>query len=48
MKAKGGGLATLGVIAQGVYGVIVFMSVATTLVAPPLLKWAYRDVSRRG
>lgn len=35
---------SLGVIAQGIYGTIVFMSVATTLVAPPLLKWAYRDV----
>ncbi|HKW96768.1 MAG TPA: cation:proton antiporter [Bryobacteraceae bacterium] len=33
---------SMGVIAQGVYGTIVFMSVATTLVAPPMLKWAYR------
>ena len=32
----------MGVIAQSIYGIIVFMSVATTLVAPPLLKWAYR------
>jgi len=35
----------IGVMAQGVYGVIVFMSVATTLIAPPLLKMAYRDVT---
>jgi len=37
----------MGVIAQGVYGTIVFMSVATTLVAPPLLKWAYRGARER-
>jgi Kef-type K+ transport system membrane component KefB len=37
----------MGVIAQGVYGTIVFMSVATTLVAPPLVKWAYRDSPKR-
>lgn len=37
----------MGVIAQAVYGTIVFMSVATTLVAPPLLKWAYRDAPKR-
>ena len=36
----------MGVIAQPVYGTIVFMSVATTLVAPPLLKWAYRGVTK--
>ncbi|MEK7404595.1 MAG: cation:proton antiporter [Acidobacteriota bacterium] len=36
----------MGVIAQHVYGVVVFMAVATTLVAPPLLKWAYRDARR--
>jgi len=35
-----------GVIAQNVYGVIVFMSVATTLAAPPLLKLAYKDLIR--
>jgi Kef-type K+ transport system membrane component KefB len=33
----------LGVIAHNVYGTIVFMSVATTLIAPPLLKLAFRD-----
>jgi Kef-type K+ transport system membrane component KefB len=39
---------SLGVIAQGIYGVVVFMSVATTLVAPPLLTWAYREMIRPG
>jgi Kef-type K+ transport system membrane component KefB len=32
---------TMGVISQNIYGVVVFMAVATTLVAPPLLKIAY-------
>jgi Kef-type K+ transport system membrane component KefB len=32
----------MGVMAASVYGIIVFMSVATTLVAPPLLKLAFR------
>jgi len=32
-------------MAQSVYGIIVFMSVATTLVAPPLLKAAFRNVA---
>lgn len=32
----------LGVMAKSVYGTIVFMSVATTLIAPPLLKLAFR------
>jgi Kef-type K+ transport system membrane component KefB len=35
---------TMGVIPKSIYGVVVFMSLATTIVAPPLLKWAYRDV----
>jgi len=34
----------MGVMERSIYGVIVFMSVATTLVAPPLLRWAYRGV----
>jgi Kef-type K+ transport system membrane component KefB len=34
----------MGVMSQGVYGIIVFMSVATTLIAPPLLKMAFRAV----
>ncbi len=32
-----------GVMAPGVYGIIVLMSVLTTLVAPPMLQWAYRE-----
>jgi hypothetical protein len=31
----------LGVIGHAVYGIIVFISVATTLIAPPLLKLAF-------
>ncbi|HJT89902.1 MAG TPA: cation:proton antiporter [Bryobacteraceae bacterium] len=34
----------MGVMAQNVYGIIVFMSVATTLLAPPLIKFAFRGV----
>jgi Kef-type K+ transport system membrane component KefB len=34
----------MGVMSQSVYGIVVFMSVATTLIAPPLLKIAYRDL----
>ena len=34
----------MGVMASSVYGIVVFMSVATTLVAPPLLKLAFRGV----
>ena len=37
-----------GMITQSVYGVVVFMSVATTLVAPPLLKIAYRTLIESG
>ena len=32
----------LHVIPDGVYGIIVLLSVATTLAAPPLLKWSFR------
>ena len=32
---------SLGVIGHSIYGIIVFMSVATTLIAPPLLKLAF-------
>jgi Kef-type K+ transport system membrane component KefB len=35
----------MGVMAANVYGVVVFMSVATTIAAPPLLRWAYRGVT---
>jgi Kef-type K+ transport system membrane component KefB len=34
----------MGVMSKSVYGIVVSMSVATTLVAPPLLRWAYRDL----
>ena len=33
-----------GIIRQNIYGIVVFMSVATTIVAPPLIKIAYRTV----
>ena len=35
----------MGVMAQSVYGIIVFMSVVTTLLAPPLLKVAFRQIA---
>jgi Kef-type K+ transport system membrane component KefB len=34
----------LGVISQSVYGIVVFMAVATTLIAPAMLNYAYRDL----
>jgi len=37
-----------GIITQDVYSVVVFMSVATTIVAPPLLKMAYRKLLESG
>jgi Kef-type K+ transport system membrane component KefB len=37
-----------GVISQNVYGVVVFMSVATTIVAPPFIKVAYRRMIETG
>lgn len=37
-----------GIIRQNIYGVVVFMSVATTIVAPPLIKIAYRGVKPAG
>jgi len=39
---------SMGVMGRSVYGIIVFMSVATTMVAPPLLKAAFRHVSPAG
>jgi Kef-type K+ transport system membrane component KefB len=36
---------SMGVIEKPVYGVVVFMAVATTLVAPPLLKIAFKDAA---
>ena len=38
----------MGVIGQGIYGIIVFMSVATTLIAPPLLKLAFGSPTEGG
>lgn len=37
----------LGVIEKSVYGVVVFMAVATTIVAPPMLKFAFRGAAAR-
>ncbi len=34
---------SMGVIEKRVYAVVVFMAIATTLVSPPLLKYAYRN-----
>ncbi len=39
---------SMGVISQNVYGIVVFMAVATTLVAPPLLSLSYRDLMKPG
>jgi Kef-type K+ transport system membrane component KefB len=39
---------SLGVISQHIYGVVVFMAVATTLVAPPLLNFSFRDLVKPG
>jgi Kef-type K+ transport system membrane component KefB len=38
---------SLGVIAQQVYGVVVFMAVMTTIIAPPLLAAAFRGVEKK-
>jgi Kef-type K+ transport system membrane component KefB len=38
----------LSVITPGIYGVVVLMSIATTVIAPPLLGLAYRDLIRGG
>jgi Kef-type K+ transport system membrane component KefB len=37
-----------GILSRSSYGVVVFMSVATTIVAPPLLKIAYRQMLKAG
>jgi Kef-type K+ transport system membrane component KefB len=37
-----------GIIKQNVYGVVVFMSVATTIVAPPLINIAFRGLMQKG
>ena len=36
----------MGAISQPIYGVVVFMAVATTIAAPPLLKIVYRGLER--
>jgi Kef-type K+ transport system membrane component KefB len=38
----------MGVMAEGVYAMVVFMSVATTLIAPPLINWSWRGVAPQG
>jgi Kef-type K+ transport system membrane component KefB len=38
----------LGVISAGVYGVAVVMAIATTMIAPPLLRRAFRQVTSDG
>jgi Kef-type K+ transport system membrane component KefB len=38
---------SMGVIAKPIYSVVVCMAVFSTIVAPPLLKFAYRDVKPR-
>ena len=35
--------AGIGAVSGDMFAVVVFMSVATTLVAPPVLVWLYRD-----
>jgi Kef-type K+ transport system membrane component KefB len=37
-----------GILSRSSYGVVVFMSVATTIVAPPLIKIAYRKLLEEG
>lgn len=38
----------LGIIKPNVFGVVVFMSVATTIVAPPLINMAFRELAPAG
>ena len=38
---------TLGVVSPSMYGIAVFMAVGTTIVAPPLLNWAFRGAEAR-
>src|SRR5258708_6615104 len=37
---------TMGVMSQPVYGVVVLMAVATTLIAPPMIKFAFKKDAR--
>jgi Kef-type K+ transport system membrane component KefB len=36
---------SMGVMSRSVYAIVVSMSVITTLVAPPLIHWAFRDLA---
>jgi len=38
---------TMGIVGPSVYGAVVVMAVATTVFAPPLLKWAYAGCDER-
>lgn len=38
---------SLGIVGDSVYGAVVFMAVATTVLAPPLLKWVYGGCIKR-
>ena len=38
---------TLGVVTQSMYAIAVLMAVGTTIVAPPLLNWAFRGAEAR-
>ena len=38
----------MSVLSDRIFGVVVFMSVMTTLIAPSLLNWAYKDVKADG
>ena len=38
---------TLGVVSPSMYAMAVFMAVGTTMVAPPLLNWAFRGAEAR-
>jgi Kef-type K+ transport system membrane component KefB len=33
----------MGIVEPSVYAIVVFMAVGTTMLAPPLLNWAFRD-----
>jgi Kef-type K+ transport system membrane component KefB len=39
---------SLGVITQSIYGVVVFLSIATTMISPPMLSFFYRDLMKPG
>lgn len=38
----------MGILTDKIYGVVVFMAVATTLIAPPLIKIAFRSEAGSG